>query len=90
LKVIGSALLQSSVENMRVEQGMVIGPQGRISVSEIARIWYRRPQDLPPGLDLGGLEVTAGYKAKRDSGTFSYAAHAVVVAVDPETGEVEI
>jgi carbon-monoxide dehydrogenase large subunit len=38
----------------------------------------------------GGLEVTAGYKPVRDSGTFSYAAHAVVVAVDPELGEVEI
>ena len=37
-----------------------------------------------------GLEVTAGYKAKRDTGTFSYAAHAAVVAVDPDTGEVEI
>ena len=37
-----------------------------------------------------GLEVTAGYKAKRDTGTFSYAAHAAVVAVDPQTGEVEI
>ncbi|MCP6060182.1 molybdopterin-dependent oxidoreductase, partial [Klebsiella pneumoniae] len=34
--------------------------------------------------------MTAGYKPQRDSGTFSYAAHAVVVAVDPELGEVEI
>jgi carbon-monoxide dehydrogenase large subunit len=34
--------------------------------------------------------VTAGYKAERDTGTFSYAAHAAVVAVDTETGEVEI
>ena len=34
--------------------------------------------------------MTAGYKPLRDSGTFSYAAHAAVVAVDPETGEIEI
>ena len=34
--------------------------------------------------------MTAGYRAARDSGTFSYAAHAAVVAVDPETGIVEI
>jgi carbon-monoxide dehydrogenase large subunit len=34
--------------------------------------------------------VTAGYKAKRDTGTFSYAAHAAVLLVDPETGEIEI
>ena len=38
----------------------------------------------------GGLEVTAGYKAKRDTGTFSYAAHATAVLVDPETGAVAV
>jgi len=31
-----------------------------------------------------------GYKPARDSGTFSYATHAALVAVDPETGEVDI
>jgi len=36
------------------------------------------------------LETTIGYKPVRDSGTFSYAAHAVVVAVDPEIGDIEI
>src|SRR5262249_17849668 len=35
-------------------------------------------------------EVTAGYKAERDTGTFSYAAHAALVLVDPETGAVDI
>ena len=59
-------------------------------MKEIAHTWYRRPQDLPPDVDPGGLEVTAGYKPQRDTGTFSYAAHAAVVAVDPELGEVEI
>jgi carbon-monoxide dehydrogenase large subunit len=90
LKGIGAALLQLHVEQVRFEAGLVMGASGRISVSDIARIWYRRPQDLPPDLDCGGLEVTAGYKAKRDSGTFSYAAHAAVIAVDPEMGKVEI
>src|SRR5262249_22789748 len=68
LKAIGAALLQFRVEHVRLEAGLVIGPTGHISVSDIARIWYRRPQDLPPDLDCSGLEVTAGYKAKRDSG----------------------
>ena len=53
-------------------------------------MWYLRPQDLPADVDPGGLEVTAGYRPARDSGTFSYAAHAAVVAVDPELGAVEI
>jgi carbon-monoxide dehydrogenase large subunit len=90
LKRIGAALLQLRVEHVRLEAGLVIGPSANISVSDIARTWYRRPQDLPSDLAPDGLEVTAGYKAKRDSGTFSYAAHAAVVAVDPETGEVDI
>jgi carbon-monoxide dehydrogenase large subunit len=45
---------------------------------------------MAPGLDAAGLEVTVGYKARRDTGTFSYAAHACAVAVDTELGTVEI
>ncbi|MFL9827939.1 xanthine dehydrogenase family protein molybdopterin-binding subunit [Rhodoplanes sp. SY1] len=90
VKKIGAALLQADVASVRLEGGEVIGPGGRMSVAEIARTWYRRPQDLPLDVDPGGLEVTAGYKAARDTGTFSYAAHAAVVAVDTDTGETEI
>ena len=87
---IGAKLLQAKREDVRLIAGEVVGPSGRIAVADVARTWYRRPQDLPGDVDPGGLEVTAGYKAKRDTGTFSYAAHAAVVAVDPETGELEI
>ncbi len=90
VKRIGAKLLQARLEDVRIADGAVIGAQGRIAVAEIARTWYRRPQDLPPDVDPGGLDVTAGYKAKRDTGTFSYAAHAAVVAVDPDSGEIEI
>jgi carbon-monoxide dehydrogenase large subunit len=87
---VGAKLLQARRQEVRLEAGEVVGPSGRIAVAEVARTWYRRPQDLPPDLNPGGLELTAGYKAKRDTGTFSYAAHAAVVAVDTETGELEI
>jgi aerobic carbon-monoxide dehydrogenase large subunit len=90
VKRLGAALLQASAEDVRLADGMVTTDRGAISVTEIARIWYRRPQDLPADVDPGGLEVTASYKAKRDSGTFSYAAHAAAVLVDPETGAVDI
>jgi carbon-monoxide dehydrogenase large subunit len=36
------------------------------------------------------MEVTAGYKPLRDSGTFSYSAHACVVEIDTELGTVKI
>ena len=87
---IGAGLLQAKVADVRLFAGEVVGPSGRVSVTDVARTWYRRPQDLPPDVDPGGLDVTSGYKAKRDTGTFSYAAHAAVVAVDTETGELEI
>jgi carbon-monoxide dehydrogenase large subunit len=87
---IGAALLQVKVADVRLEQGFVAAGAQRIAISEVARTWYRRPQDLPADVDPAGLEVTAGYKAKRDTGTFSYAAHAAVLALDPSTGEVEI
>ena len=87
---IGARLLQARPDEVRLVAGEVVGAAGRISVAEVARTWYRRPQDLPPDVDPGGLDVTAGYKAKRDTGTFSYAAHAAVVAVDTDTGETEI
>ncbi len=87
---IGAKLLQARREDVRIEGADVVSPSGKVAVAEVARTWYRRPQDLPPDVNPGGLELTAGYKAKRDTGTFSYAAHAAVVAVEPDTGEVEI
>jgi carbon-monoxide dehydrogenase large subunit len=39
---------------------------------------------------MGGLEATIGYRPSPDSGTFSYATHAALVAVDPDLGDVEI
>jgi carbon-monoxide dehydrogenase large subunit len=87
---IGARLLQSDPARVIVQDGRAIGPQGTVTLAEIARAWYLRPQDLPDDVDPGGLEVTIGYKPARDGGTFSYATHAALVAVDAETGEVEI
>ena len=87
---IGARLLQAEEDDVRLEDGRVVGPGGIVTIAEVGRTWYLKPQDLPDDVDAGGLEVTAGYKPLRDSGTFSYAAHAVVVAVDTETGVVEI
>lgn len=90
VKGIGAHLLQVGKDVVELSAGRVFGPSGSVSIEEIARTWYRRPQDLPATVDPRGLEVTIGYKPVRDSGTFSYAAHAVVVAVDPEMGDIEI
>ena len=87
---IGAHLLQQPVSAVRLEGDRVVGPEGTVSIADIARVWYLTPQDLPSETDAHGLEVTAGYKLKRDTGTFSYAAHGVALDVDTETGMVEI
>jgi carbon-monoxide dehydrogenase large subunit len=87
---IGAQLLQTDVLGVTVRGGEVAGPNGSISLGEIARTWYLQPQNLPADVDMGGLEATVGYRPTPDSGTFSYASHAAVVAVDPEIGSVEI
>jgi aerobic carbon-monoxide dehydrogenase large subunit len=87
---IGAKMLQTDIGQVSLRDGEVVGPSGSVSLAAVARTWYLRPQDLPPDVDPGGLEVTSGYKPVRDSGTFSYAAHAALVAVDPAIGAVEI
>ena len=89
-KRIGAKLLQLDPAAVSLRDGRVWGPNGSIALAEIAHTWYRRPQDLPPDVDPAGLESTSGYKPKHDSGTFSYAVHAVTVAVDPDLGDVEL
>jgi aerobic carbon-monoxide dehydrogenase large subunit len=89
-KRIGAKLLQLDPASVVLQDGRVRGPNSSIGLPEITHTWYRRPQDLPGDVDPGGLEATSGYKPQRDSGTFSYAAHAVTVAVDPDLGDVEI
>jgi len=89
-KKIGAKLLQLDPAMVSLRDGRVCGPTSSIGLSDIAHTWYRRPQDLPTDVDPGGLETTGGYKPQRDSGTFSYAAHAVTVAVDPDLGDVEL
>ena len=87
---IGAWLMQANPADVRVESGTVAGRGSSIPLREVARAWYLQPQHLPPDVNTGGLEVTVGFRAGRDSGTFSYAAHAAVAAVDPETGLVEL
>ena len=49
-----------------------------------------RPERLPDDVDRHGLEASVAFKPKKDTGAFSYASHAVAVAVDTDTGQVEV
>ncbi|WP_323750586.1 xanthine dehydrogenase family protein molybdopterin-binding subunit [Marinobacter sp.] len=89
---IGAHLLEVPLESVALADGIVSSTRcsKTATLEDVARTWYLKPQLLPENVDGGGLEVTAGYKPERDSGTFSYACHAVVVAIDPELGTTEI
>ena len=92
VKHIAAHLLGASPADLTLRDGEVGIERSdkRMTLSEVAHTWYRQPQLLPKDVHTGGLETTAGYKAQVDTGTFSYACHAVAVAVDTELGHVEI
>ncbi len=90
LTTIGAGLLGEAAGALRWERGVLAGSSAQLSIGDLAHVWYRQPQRLPADADPRGLEVTATYQARRDTGTFSYACHAVVVAVDPDLGAVQI
>ena len=87
---IGAHLLQCDRVEVRVENAEVHGPGGSVDFKAVARAWYAHPEELPPDIDREGLTVTSGYRPEPDSGVFSYATHAAVIALDPELGAVEI
>jgi aerobic carbon-monoxide dehydrogenase large subunit len=92
VKHIAAHLLGARAEDLRLRDGEVGLERSdkRMTLAEVAHAWYRQPQRLPPDVDAAGLEAVAGYKARVDTGTFSYACHAVAVAVDTEVGHVEL
>ena len=92
VRTIAAHLLEARLEQLELVAGSVLDPaSGRsLTLRDVAHAWYRQPQRMPRDVDPAGLEVTVGYKAKRDTGTFSYAAHACAVAVNTELGTVEI
>jgi carbon-monoxide dehydrogenase large subunit len=82
--------MQVSEDQATVSDGFVRAGGSSLPFSNVAHAWYRAPQNLPADVSGAGLEVLAGYRALRDTGTFSYAAHAVVVTVDIELGDVRL
>src|SRR5207249_2843323 len=90
LAKIGAHLLKCAETDARFENGAVVGPAGSVTLAQIAEAWYMRPEWLPLDANRAGLEASVAFKPKRDTGAFSYASHAVAVALDTETGQVEI
>src|SRR5262245_30638910 len=86
---IGAHLLQSDPASVRCEGGKVGGPSGAVPTEEIARVAHLRMEALPHGVEPL-LSITGTYQPGIDTGVYSYATHAAVVAVDPQTGMIEL
>jgi aerobic carbon-monoxide dehydrogenase large subunit len=89
IKKIGAHLLQTDVANTRLEGGAVHGPAGKVGIAEIAFVANARQEQLPTGM-APLLEAVGTYEPTVSGGVFAYGTHAVVVAVDPDSGVVEL
>lgn len=90
IRRIAAHLMQCSEDSVELKDGAIYSGNASISFADVGKAWYLRPEQLPDDVDTMGLEVTEGYKPKVDSGVFTYSTHAAVVAVDDETGQVEL
>lgn len=90
LKHIAGHLMQADPDTVVLADGRAWSGDRSIPMADIGNAWYVNPHKLPADVDRAGLEVSTGYKPKVDTGAFTYASQAAVVAVDPETGAVEI
>lgn len=90
IKKIAAHLLQVRAEDITFRDGRIFSGEASVTYEDIGSAWYMRPDQLPDTVDRGGLEATGAYKPQIDSGVFSYASHAAYVAVDADTGLVEI
>ena len=86
---IGAHLLQCEPDEARCADGLVLGPRGSVTIAEIAKVAHLRMDGLPAGVEPL-LEAVATYEPAISTGVFSYATHGAVVAVDPETGLIEL
>ncbi len=89
VKTLAAHLLDSSVENIVIESGVISlkDGDGSMSLAELANTAYGEPDRLPPGFE-SGLEVQHRYQPPPM--TFASAANACVVEVDADTGFVKI
>ena len=89
MELIAAHLLKCDKSELTFANGVVSCPTGSVDFAEIGRIAHLRQEALPPGVPPL-LDFTTTYEPAVDTGVFTYATQAAVVAVDPDTGKVEI
>jgi carbon-monoxide dehydrogenase large subunit len=93
LLAMAAHMLEANPDDLEIADGVIQvkgSPQSRMTVAEVARLAYHRPERLPPGLMPADLTTTQNYDAAPGTGTWANAAHAAIVEVDIATGFVRI
>jgi carbon-monoxide dehydrogenase large subunit len=85
-------LLEVSSDDLLIRNGVVsvAGSDVSLTVAEIARLVFHRPERLPPGLTPANFSSNQTYDAPPGTGTWANAVHIAVVEVDVETGIVDV
>lgn len=89
LRDVAAHLLQCAPGEVELRDDRAFGPKGDVSFEEIGQVAYVRQEGLPRN-GQPTLDVNATYSPAIDTGVFCYSTHGAVVAVDPDTGHVEI
>src|SRR3546814_746545 len=89
IQAVAVQMLQCAPNEVEVRNDRAFGPNGDVSLREVGQVAYVRQEGLPRD-GSPTLDVNATYSPAIDTGVFCYSTHGVVVAVDPDTGSVEL
>ena len=92
LAQVAAHLLEAAPDDMVfTEDGVSVrgSPQSNVSMAELCRITYQRPDLLPAGV-TPTLESSKTYDAPPGTGTYTNAFHVGVIDVDEATGAIDI
>ena len=86
---IAAGMLGCRKDQVRLAGGKVEGPEGTVTLAQVAEAAYLRADLLPQGV-TPVLDARCAYQPSVETGTYSYATHAAVVEVDVDTGRVAL
>jgi carbon-monoxide dehydrogenase large subunit len=90
---IAANVMEASADDLDLSDSVIQvkgSPQHRMTVAEVARLAYHRPEKIPAGLMPADLTSIQSYDAPPGYGTWTNSAHVAVVEVDVDTGFVKI
>ena len=90
---VAANIMEVAAEDLEVVGGVIQvkgSPAHRMTVAEVARLAFHRPEHLPPGLLPADLTSIQSYDAPPGFGTWTNSIHAATVEVDVRTGFIRI